>query len=229
MTAIENVFSPQVYGKMFDMEEKGGKVIGEYLTPFAYLSVFFALGVSLLSEEVIFILTPVPFHGAMEIVSILAMYYGFLFFGKLVGKQLLYAKKTYMTSLLTALTVGINIGLNIPFIMRWGAMGAAWAMLLTGMVSGATGLIISQHYYRIQWEYKKIGMMFGVFCAASIITLLLREAQLFYPVRLAIKGLFLSVYLYMGNQFGIVTLENLAVIKRLFLGQGFQRVRDGSS
>jgi O-antigen/teichoic acid export membrane protein len=34
MTAIQNVFSPQVYKRMFDLEEKGGEAIDRYLTPF---------------------------------------------------------------------------------------------------------------------------------------------------------------------------------------------------
>jgi len=43
MTAIENVFSPQVYKRMFDLGDKGGSAIGKYLTPFAYISIFLAL------------------------------------------------------------------------------------------------------------------------------------------------------------------------------------------
>jgi len=228
MTAIENVFSPRVYSSMFDLAERGGKAIGEYLTPFAYICFFFALAVSLLSEELIFILTPASFHGATDIVCILAMYYALLFFGKVVGKQLLYVKKTSMTSLLTALTVGLNIVLNIPFIMRWGALGAAWATFLTGLISGAAGFVISQRYYRIQWEYKKIGMMLLVFYVATFMALLLRDIHFPYHFRLAVKGVFLLLYLSMGARFGIVTLENLAIVRRSFLGPFFRKVREGS-
>ena len=96
MTAIENVFSPQVYKRMFDLKEKGGEAIGKYITPFAYISILLALLVALFSEEVISILTPPPFHGAINIVTILAMYYGFLFFGKLTGVQLIFKKKTHL-------------------------------------------------------------------------------------------------------------------------------------
>ncbi|MBW1716345.1 MAG: oligosaccharide flippase family protein, partial [Deltaproteobacteria bacterium] len=40
MTAIQNVFSPRVYKKMFELKEEGGEAIGKYLTPFAYVSIF---------------------------------------------------------------------------------------------------------------------------------------------------------------------------------------------
>ena len=34
MAGVENVFSPQVYQRMFDRKEGGGEAIGRYLTPF---------------------------------------------------------------------------------------------------------------------------------------------------------------------------------------------------
>ena len=80
MTAIQNVFSPQVYKKMFYLKEKGGETIGKYLTPFAYVSISVALLVSLFAEEIISILTPPSYHGAIDIVIVLSMFYGFLFF-----------------------------------------------------------------------------------------------------------------------------------------------------
>jgi O-antigen/teichoic acid export membrane protein len=58
MTAIENVFMPEVYKRMFDLGSKGGKAVGEYLTPWAYISIFPALLRALFSEEVIHILAP---------------------------------------------------------------------------------------------------------------------------------------------------------------------------
>jgi len=42
MTAIQNVFSPQVYKRMFELKEDGGRAIGKYLTPFAYVSIIAA-------------------------------------------------------------------------------------------------------------------------------------------------------------------------------------------
>jgi len=50
MTAIQNVFSPQVYRRMFDLKEKGGESIGRYLTPFVYISTAFAFIIAVFSE-----------------------------------------------------------------------------------------------------------------------------------------------------------------------------------
>ncbi|MCX5727088.1 MAG: oligosaccharide flippase family protein, partial [Candidatus Saganbacteria bacterium] len=150
MTAIQNVFSPQVYRRMFDLGEEGKAYVGRYLTPFCYVSIFLGLLISLFSEEIIYIVTPPSYHGATDIVIVLSMLYGSYFFGK--QPQRIFAKKTYMTSVLTMISIGLNIAINIPFIMKWGAIGAAWGTLLAGLISGAISFVVSQHYYEIKWE-----------------------------------------------------------------------------
>jgi O-antigen/teichoic acid export membrane protein len=217
MTAIGNVFSPQVYKRMFDLKERGGKAIGTYITPFCYISVFLALLVALFSEEVISILTPLSFHGATDIVTILSLYYGFLFFGMLNGPQLIFKKKTHITSLLTVVSIGLNIGLSIPFILKWGAIGAAWAMLLSGLLSGMISFIVAQHYYKIYWEYSKIGAIFVIFFVCSILVILLRNFATPYEIRLIVKSLSIIFYFYLGITFKIITVENYTLVKNLFL------------
>ena len=97
MGAIQNVYSPQVYKRMFNLGQKGGESVGRYMTPFAYISIAVALLISLFSEEVISLLTPEPYHGAIDIVIVLSMFYGSWFFGK--QPQLIYVKKdTYQFS-----------------------------------------------------------------------------------------------------------------------------------
>jgi O-antigen/teichoic acid export membrane protein len=225
MTAIENVFSPQVYKRMFDLRDKGGTAIGKYLTPFAYISIFLALLVALFSEEVISILTPPPFHGAINIVAILSMYYGLLFFGKLNGPQLIFTKKTHITSLLTIVRIGINVGLNIPFIMRWGAIGAAWATLLAGLISGTISFFVAQHYYEIKWEYRRIGSIFLTFFGSTLLLILLRDAGVNYYIRMGIKLTSICVYIYTGVKAGVITTENFTMVRNMLVGSGFQMVK----
>ncbi len=225
MTAIENVFSPQVYNRMFDLKERGGEAIGKYLTPFAYISVFLALLVALFSEEVISILTPPSFHGAIDIVTILSMYYGFLFFGKLNGSQLIFMKKTHITSLLTIVSIGLNIGFNIPFILKWGAIGAAWATLLAGLISGTLFFLVAQHYYEIKWEYGRIGSIFLTFFGSTILVILLRDADVNYYVRVAIKLMSMCVYICAGVKAEVITNENFTLVKNMVLASSFQKVK----
>ncbi|MFA5906251.1 MAG: oligosaccharide flippase family protein [Desulfobacula sp.] len=214
MTAIQNVFSPQVYKRMFELGEDGGESVGRYLTPFLYISIAIGLIISLFSEEIISILTPESYHGSIEIVMILSMLYGSYFFGK--QPQLIFAKKTYITSILTAVSIGLNIIINLPFIYKWGAIGAAWGTLLAGLISGAISFIVSQHYYKIGWEYSKIGSIFMIFFGSVIIMILLRNLSIPCGIRIIVKLVALIGYLYLGMRLEVLTKKNCLLIKNMF-------------
>lgn len=213
MTAIQNVFSPQVYKRMFEFGDKGGQAVGEYLTPFAYISILFGLLISLFSEEIIFILTPKSYQDVADIVIILSMLYGSYFFGK--QPQLIFAKKTFITSILTVLSIVLNVAINIPFILKWGAIGAAWGTLTAGILSGTISFAISQKYYEIKWEYRKIGAIFLIFFGASIVIFLLRHAMVPYGFRVIFKGTVLAGYLYLGMKLNILSKQNYFLIKNI--------------
>jgi O-antigen/teichoic acid export membrane protein len=216
MTALQNVFSPQVYQRMFDLGDRARASIGRYLTPFVYASILVALLVSLFAEEVVSLVMPPSYHGAAPIITILCLYYGFLFFGKINGTQLLFAKKTLWSSVLSVVGIVLNVAINIPFILKWGAMGAAFGTLLAGLVSGAFSFIVSEHYYRIEWEYKKVGSIFLIFLSSSLLMVVMREPTFTYPWRLAVKTGALLVYISLGMMVRIITLENFALIKSFF-------------
>jgi O-antigen/teichoic acid export membrane protein len=217
MTAIQNVFSPEVYKRMFDKIGEVNESLGEYLTPFAYVIIAVALLIAVFAEEIIFILTPPAYHGAIDIVIILSIFYGFLFFGKLNGNQLIFMKKTHITSLLTILSIALNVGFNIPFIMEWGAMGAAWGTLLAGLISGAISLAVSQHYYKIKWEYKKIGAIFLIFFSSAILMIFLRNISVVYEIRVLVKIMIIALYSILGFKLRIITIENYILIKNMIL------------
>ncbi|MBI4680527.1 MAG: oligosaccharide flippase family protein [Nitrospirae bacterium] len=212
MIAIQNVFSPQVYKRMFEFGDKGGESIGRYLTPFLYISIAVALMISLFSEEVIYILTPESYHGAVDIIIVLSMFYSSMFFGK--QPQLMFARKTFMTSILSLFSIGLTIVLNIPFIIKWGVIGAAWATLVSGLISGTITFIISQRYYEIKWEYGRICMIFFVFFGSSLFLILLRNFNIEYPLRLSLKCLSIAIFVYLGVRFKIVTRDNFTMLRR---------------
>jgi len=215
ITAIHNVYSPQVYKKMFDLGEQGGKSVGKYLMPFLYSSVAIGLAVSLFAEEIVYLLTPKSFHGATNIIIILSMYYASLFLGTI--PQLTYVKKTHLTSVLTVLSVILNILINIPFIMKWGAVGAAWGTLLAGLLSGTVTFIVSQYYYEIKWDYRKMASIFMIFFGSAVTMILLRNANIAYGIRLIVKIISLSGYIYLGMKLNILTKQNYLFVKNMII------------
>jgi O-antigen/teichoic acid export membrane protein len=214
MTAIQNVYSPQVYKRMFEMDEQeGGKSIGQYLTPFLYISIAGGVFVSLFSEEIIFILTPVSYHSATNVVSILALLYGTYFFGK--QPQLIYAKKTGITSILTITGIVLNVVVNIPFIKYWGFIGAAYGTLLAGVISGAISFWLSQKYYFIKWETLKLIVIYSSFFVFTFSTIFMRDFGIDYEFRLIFKVIFAFLYAGIGVWLGYISRNSLSDLRAM--------------
>ncbi|MBH09548.1 MAG: hypothetical protein CMG74_04190 [Candidatus Marinimicrobia bacterium] len=213
MTALSNVFGPQIYQRMFEQHEQGSESIGKYLTPFFYITILMAFILALLSEEVITIMTPISYHGAIPIITILCIYYISFFFEKILGMQITYMKKTHFISFLNICGIGLNIGLNIPFIMKYGAIGAAWATLLSASILTPISIIVAQHYYKINWEWKKISQILTIFFIGSFSTIFLYLLGTPYLFSLALKFIFMAVFLYLGVRYRIITKENYSVVK----------------
>ncbi len=212
MTAIQNVNSPHVYDLMFIKGEEGGQEIGKYLTLPLYISAFIGLSVSLLSEEILFILTPPSYHGAVDIITVLSLLYVTYFFGK--QPQLIYAKKTAITSYLTIFSIVLNILINIPFINLWGAEGAAYGTLLAGVLSSLATFYYSQRYFNIVWEYEKIAYIFLSLFVFAFIVIFLRKLEVVYYIRLIIKVFFGALYLLLGFNFNIINKELFYKLKQ---------------
>ena len=209
MTAVQNVFSPQVYKRFFSDDLNMRKSIGVYLTPFFYLSVFICMVVGVFSHEILFLLTPVEFHEAAPIVSILCLLYGFYFFGK--QPQLLFAKKTALISLLSLIAVGLNIGLNMPLIHYYGTTGAACATTIAGVISTAISFYYGQKYAPIKYE-KKVYFILLYFVFSILTTLYMMNIDIDYKLLLFFKLVVLIIYLIIG---WISEIFNFNMIKQI--------------
>ena len=206
MTTIQNVYSPQVYKRLFSKDVQERMSVGRYLTPFFYLSILVCLCVGVFSYEILYLLTPSEFHAAAPIISILCLLYGFYFFGK--QPQLLYAKKTGLISLLSLVSITLNIALNIPLIHYFGLMGAASATTLAGVISTALSFYFGQKYTPIAYE-KKVYYILSFFVASIIIILILEELKVSYYLFLLSKIFFSFAFILIGWTNQIITLKKI--------------------
>lgn len=217
MTSLENVFAPNVYKLMFGASANGPSAIGGYLTAFAYLSISLGMGVVLFSGELIWLLTPLPFHGAENIIIVLALYYGFLFFAKITGMQLVYMKKTHISSALIMATYALNILLNVPFIIRWQAEGAAWATFISGIISGGAFYLYAQRFYPIRWQFARIGAVFLTFLGSALTIIVLKRIGVAYAFLFTVKVFFLALYAWLGVRLGVFSRENFQHLRKVFV------------
>ena len=216
MTSVQHVYAPQVYKRMFELEQpESGRSVGNYLSLFAYISVAGGVFVALFSEEIIQILTPSSYHKSIDVVTILSLLYASHFFGK--QPQLIFAKKTGITSIMTLVSIFINIMINIPFIKFWGYLGAAYGSLISGIIINVISFKVSQRYFYIQWEKPKLFGMYSVLVLAIVSTIILREIDLDYWIRLLVKIILGLTYILMGFWCKFIPTNLIAIVQRIRL------------
>jgi len=115
--------------------------------------------------------------------------------------------------MLSTITIGFNIVLNILFIMKWGAIGAAWGTFLAAVISGSIYFMVAQKNYLIKWEYVKIGAIFLVFFSSAMLMIVLRDFNTDYVTRLILKGISIGTYVYLGIKFDVITMDNYRLIR----------------
>ncbi len=207
MTALGKVFQPEVYRKLFaNKQNTHEEEIDNYIFPFFYFSILVALLVILFSQEFVYIIFPNEYSSAALIIIILSLYYAALFFGKITGNQLIYAKKTHLTSLLMLVGIIINAAFNIPFILKWGMTGAAWATTIAGILMGFIGYFVAQRYAKIIWQWKKFWMIYLVLLLGAVFNLIDYGDLLptSYYSTLIINLLILFIYIVIGFKLNIL-------------------------
>lgn len=215
MTALDRVFIPEVYRQLFSQDKKDEYCsLGQYLLPFAYVSILIALIFALFSEEMFVLLLPKSYGGGVDIVVILSVYFASMFFGKVTGTQLIYAKKTHITTLLTLVGIAFNVLLNIPMIIHWGAIGAAWATMIAGVITNILFYRVAQRYAPVDWEWASMVWIYATYllAVAAILTSRVYFGEEIHWEFIAVKFMFLGAYLYTGFKIGVVTPKNLRTL-----------------
>lgn len=90
--------------------------------------------VTLLAPEILFILTPSEYYGAVTLIPALAAGVYFTALYNIYGNMLLYKKKTVNIMLGTAMTAILNIILNYIFIDKFGYVAAAYTTFFSFVV-----------------------------------------------------------------------------------------------
>lgn len=212
MTALENVYSPQVLKLMFEGRSNVASRIGSYLTPFAYWSVLLAVVVAIFAQEGLALIAPPEYGRSAPLVSILSVYYATMFFGK--QKQLIFAEKTHLLPVLSTVLLVLNVALNIPMIRAFGAMGAAMGTTIAGVAYVWLTFVISQRHYPIRYESGPIIAIFGYLFLATATSLALGSLSFSLFQVLTIKIILFSGFVWLGWQLELITSDTLGLIRR---------------
>jgi O-antigen/teichoic acid export membrane protein len=143
-------------------DKKAKKIYSSVLTYFVLIGMFIALGVSILSKEVLIIMTTSPFYSAYEIIPLIALSYILYgcYFILCVGINL--KKKTKFQPFIVGVGAILNLSLNFLLIPDYGMMGAAIATFISYLTLPIGAYLISRRYYPIEYEWKRLLKIFFV-------------------------------------------------------------------
>ena len=211
MVAIQKVYAPIVYHKMFSNNYMDGdNEIGEYLTPFAYFSVSAALFLSLFSEEVLIIMAPPEYLQGVSVINLLCIRFAVSFFAK--QPQIMYAGKTIILSVLSFVHFFLTIIILYFFVNYFGLIGAAAGVLLVSIIYASLYIWKGQQYYKIQYEWLKLSFIYGMLVIMSVSTSILFELGYVYSLRFLLKTLYGFLFIGLGMYLRILTKNNLLLI-----------------
>ena len=205
MNALGRVYQPKLYKLMF---KKADSMNVEFISVFMFASFIPALFVILFAKE-IFLMFPSEYSSGYKILVILSFYCAILYVGKINGPQLLFAKKTWLLSGLSLVTVLLNGAITYPMVMHYGAVGAAAGTVVSQLLTGVIIFYFAQKYVPIQWNYKVL-FFCHVYIASSACFIFYIDYLIFdYLLSLFLRSLILMIFFYFAYSLGVFKIGNV--------------------
>jgi O-antigen/teichoic acid export membrane protein len=155
---------------------------------YAIVGFFFVLSLSLLSKELIQIMTTSPYYSAYRIVFLIALSYMFHGFYMIFTAGCTFYRKTFYFAIATGSAALLNTVLNIVLIPHFQMMGAAAATAISYFSMMILMYFFSERFYHIPFEFRsaiKLGFITtalflgGIFIEGSLVfTILVKVAIL---------------------------------------------------
>lgn len=169
-TALNPVFFQRVYRQDPALRVDWARLC----SLFTLLAALVGLGLALLGPELVRFLTPPKYHDAIPLLPTLVL--GHILTGLywMASPGLGYTRKTWVYPVASLPAAGINLLLNAYLVPRFGAFGAAWAMVSAAGIQFVMCISFSQYFFRVPYEFRQIGKVLvlsvGIFAASGLLT-----------------------------------------------------------
>ena len=201
-SAINNAWIPFVFRRINEQGDAAKPRLARLSTYFAFALVWIGLGLSLLVEDAIAILTAPPFHAAAEFAPwiIFGCLFQSLYF--VPGNLILARGRTSRIALATVLSGALNVALVLLLAPRFGVIAAAWATFASYFLLLVLAWAFGQESFPIPYEYGRLlrlaiaaGALFAVGSAlvsesAPLRTLERLGLWVVFPAALAVLGFY---------------------------------------
>jgi O-antigen/teichoic acid export membrane protein len=163
----------------------------------------------LFASEIVYIIAPPEYYGAMSVVVILSAGATTQIFGRYTSVQYAYTKKPFWIFPTTVVGTLFNVGVNILLIPRYGLVGAAFATVASTTIVNILLTLIGQKLYRIKYEWGIIAMLMGTVVLTMLFMLSSTSYNLSLYVVYSIKMIFISIFILLGIRAGIITKHSV--------------------
>jgi len=160
--ATTQVQGPISMSALTEDTQAGKEQISEFLSFYICLILFFYLGLTFFSKEVLHFLTDERFHSAYQIVGLLAFPYVLSGVNRVFTTIIAFHGKTWVISSGAILSALGNIVLNFTFIPYFGQVAAAWASMLSRATNAIWVIYWAQKTDPVPINFGIVGPSFSV-------------------------------------------------------------------
>jgi O-antigen/teichoic acid export membrane protein len=147
-------------------EKNAKEIYSSVLTYFALVGMAVALVLSVLSKEILVIMTTPPFYGAYKVIPLIAVSYVLYGCYQILSPGILLERKTKYLAFIVGFGAAVNLGLNYLLIPSYGMMGAAVATVISYLLLPIGSYFVSRRYYPIKYEWGRVAK---IFIAAALV------------------------------------------------------------
>ncbi len=208
VSSMQLAISPVIFKIMDQPDAK--ETYNKILVFISILTIFSAVSISIFGKEIIELFAKnKSYWASFRVIPIISLS---IFFGMLKDNStygIYLTKKTAKVPIYVFIVAIINFILNILFIPYWGTMGAALATLISQILLFVFLILYSNHYYPVQFEFKKIFLILTAGIIFYLISSLFNNWNI--TLRLILKSLILILFfvaLHLTNLLKFKTVRN---------------------
>jgi O-antigen/teichoic acid export membrane protein len=157
--AITQAWIPFLFKRIAEEGEASEPRLARMITYYVLFLSAIAVGLSLFSKEVIYILTNKSFHTAADFVPIIVVAYLWNGLYIIPLNFLMLKNKTFLIPLVTIPAAAINIAINIVLVPYFGITAAAWATFFAFLSQLLIIQIIAMKVYPFPYEFRRISIV----------------------------------------------------------------------
>ena len=137
-------------------QEKARETYARVFTYFLLVALLAALAISTLAKEVLMVMAAPAFRDAYKVIPLVALSYVLYGCYFQIAAGIYLEGKTKHMAVLMGVAAVLNVALNFALIPHYGIMGSAVATLIGYALLPVGAYVISQRYYRINYEWGRV-------------------------------------------------------------------------